>query len=132
MATYRGTDGNVTIATNSVANVQSWTLETSREVLDTTAMLATAKTKTLDIPDGRGRFTARLDYADTAQAALIDMALANAVPSALAFEFRVTGTTKKFTGNLLVPNAVVTGQRGQLFDVEFTYEITGACGVSWS
>jgi len=131
MPTYRGSDGSIKIATNAVANVQQWTLENVREVLDTTAMSDTATTKTLDLPDGRGRFTCRLDYNDTAQAALVDQAIANAVPSALAFEFLVAAT-KKFTGNLLVAGATVTGQRGQLFDVEFAYEVTGAVGVSWS
>lgn len=130
MATYRGSDGSITVATNSVANVQQWTLDVDRDVLDTTAMADTAKTKTLDLPDARGRFTARLDYGDTAQAALVDQAVANAVPSALAFEFIVLAG-KKFTGNLLCAGASVVGQRGQLFDVEFAYEVTGAVGVTW-
>lgn len=132
MATYRGTDGNLKIATNSVANIISWSLEVARDVLDTTAMQATAKTKTLDLPDARGRATCRLDGADTAQAAMIAQMIAGAVPSVLAFKFIVTGATKEFTGNLLVASGTISGQQGQLFDIEFAFEVDGAVGMTWS
>lgn len=131
MATYRGSDGSVTVSASSVAELQSWELDTERPFLDDTAMGDAAETGTLDIPAGGGRLVMRLDYDDTAQAALVDMLVAGTVPTALAAEFRLSAA-KKFTSSILPTRAVIRAQRGQLVDMDVTYKVTGGVTVSWS
>lgn len=131
MATYRGSDGSLTIDGDSMAELQSWKLNTSRPVLDTTAMGDTAGEKRLDILNWDGEATVNFDYGDPAQAALVDAMLAAAEPAAMAGVFRVSAT-KTFTGNILPTSIPITSQRGNLVTASFSFTGTGALAVAWA
>lgn len=127
-----GWDDNAaaTFVANSIAQITQWSLDSDRDVLDTTVMGSTGKEKTLDLPDWRGRATALLDYGDAYQAEFIDQAKANAIPTALALTLGII-EGRQFWGDVLAQGFSVTGQQGQIFTVEFSFEGTGALAANW-
>jgi len=132
MAKYRGVKGSVTIGGNSVANVSAWDLTVSRPYIEGTSMGDAAKTGDLDYPGGRGNITARLDYADLAQKALIDMLVSNDDPTPLAFVGTVSSTgPKQVSCNILPTSASIGARVGNHVEVSFPFETDGAVTVSW-
>jgi len=132
MATFRGSDGVLTLATNPLANMQSFEFTLERDWLDTTALGDTAETGTLDIEKGNGRFTCQLDYDDTPQAAALDILLAGTSgASALAAVFQMAAG-KTFTGNILPLSATVRSQKGSLVTVDVAFRFTGGTASAWS
>jgi len=115
---------------NSIAQITQWTAEIAREVLDKTVMGSTGIEKTLDIPDWRGRATALLDYGDTQQGALIDEIITGDAVAEFALTLGVIAG-RQFWGDIVAQGFTITGQRGQLFTVEFNFEGTGAIAVNW-
>lgn len=132
MASYRGSQGSLSLGGNVVAEVKSWEADVERPVLDTTALGDTAETKDIDIPRWSGRFTAQLDYSDTAQAAVVDQIVAGTNASVLAFEGRVSSTTKKMTGNVLINRASVTTSLGSIVMLSCDFVGSGAAAIAWS
>lgn len=115
---------------NSIAQITQWNAEISREVLDKTVMGSTGIEKTLDIPDWRGRATALLDYGDAMQKELIDEIITGDAVAEFALTLGVIAG-RHFWGDIVAQGFTVTGQRGQLFTVEFTFEGTGALAANW-
>lgn len=132
MATYRGTDGNLSIGGNAIGELKSWELNIDRDIIDTTSMQDTAVTKDLDIPNGTGSCEVDLDYDDTAQAALIDQVVASASATAAAAVFTMA-SGKTFTCNVLCASAGVNSAvRNGNVRVRFGLEVSGAVSVVWA
>lgn len=126
----------VTFVSNSVAQVKAWEAVPSRPVIEKTTMGDIARRITLDVPMWRGTVRVTMDYGDTKQAAFVDAVLTNNDASALAVALVVASTAstgpKQFWGDIMPQNAKVTGQRGALFEIEFSFEGEGALTPNWN
>lgn len=131
MATFRGSTGQVTLTPNIVGELQSWSLTLSRAHLETTAIGDSARTGTLDTPQGTGELAANFDYGDAAQAALVDMLVANTDPTPIAAVFQLA-TGKTISTNILPTSAPISAQRGALVTVSFAFETDGPATVAWA
>lgn len=129
MPAYRGNDGSVTIAGASVAKVQSWELNASREEMETSGMQDPAKTFTRDIPEATGSMVVLLDKADAAQSALIDDVLADTEP-ALAAVFLVK-TGKTFSCSVLPLTVQIGSERGSIVKATINFRVSGVITSAW-
>lgn len=66
MASHKGCEGVVKVADNTVAEVRSWNLDETTEILDASAMGSCAKVKKAGMTDGTGSITCLWDETDTA------------------------------------------------------------------
>lgn len=132
MATFRGTDGSVSVSASTVTQVREWSMDVERDFIDETFLGATAEEGSLDIPAATGQLQMDLDYDDAAQAALVDQAVAGTVPTALAVEL-LAATGKKFTGNILIERASIAARtRGGNITLQCNYRFTGGVTVDWT
>ena len=65
MAVHKGSEGYVKVGSNTVAEVQSWSLTESSETLDTTSMGDSARTYTPSLTSASGSVAVRWDETDT-------------------------------------------------------------------
>lgn len=130
MSTFRGMDGSVTIATNVVAEVVSWSLNVARDLLEDTAMLDAAKTYKAGLNDWEGQLTCHLDYGDTlGQKALIDNIL-NSSGATVALEL-IVATGKKFSGTAVPTSMQINQEKTSIVSVAFGFKAASALAVSW-
>lgn len=133
MAKYRGVKGSIKIGDNTMAEVTGWEFTPSRPYIEATSLGDAAKKGDLDYPGGTGRVTARLDYGDAAQAAIIGMLVSNDDPTPLAWTGIVSGTgPKQISCNILPTSAPISGRVGGHVEVSFAFESDGAISVSWT
>lgn len=133
MATFRGMDGSVTFAAAVVGEIKSWSINASAEMLEDTAMGDKWKTFVGGIAEWSGQATANLDYGDTnGQKAMVDkIAVATPASTGAALEFLVN-TGKKYTGTALVSGFQITQQIGEIVQVQFDFQGSGALAVTWA
>lgn len=134
MATYRGSEGEVTIDGTAIGELQRWEVNPSRPYLRDDAIGDTARTGKLDTPEWSGSLQLNLDYDDAQQATLIDVLLVNAAVPTIAFVGLVDGTggTKQMSGNIVPLNASITAERGSLVTVEIPFNGDGQLSFSWT
>jgi predicted secreted protein len=134
MATFRGQDGSMKFATNAVAKLKSWALNSSVDILEDTGMGDPWKTNQPGVAEWSGQGEAFLDYGDTAQKAIIDKIMAATPPTGTsAMEFQVSATgPKKFTGNAIVTSIQITSQIGNIVTVSFSFTGSGALVPAWT
>lgn len=134
MATWRGSEGEVTIDGTAITELQRWEVDPSRPYLRDDAIGDSARTGTLDIPEWSGTLQLNLDYGDAQQATLIDVLLANTAPPTIAFVGLVDGTggTKQLSGNIIPLNASIVAEKGSLVTVEIPFNGDGVLSISWS
>jgi predicted secreted protein len=133
MANYRGMDGSVTFATNTVAELKGWSINTSIEILDPTVQGDKWRKAVGGLASWTGAAQGNVDYGDTnGQKAIVDKLIA-ATPASTAFasEFLI-GTTKKITGNIVVTTIAIASQMGEIATIQFTFTGNGAPTMSWS
>lgn len=134
MATHRGSQGEVTIDSTAIGELQRWEVDTNRPYLRDDAIGDDARTGKVDIPEWSGTLQLNLDLGDAQQKALYDILLANTDPTEPAFEGLVDGTggSKKFTGDILPLSASIVAEKGNLVTMEITFNGQGSLTVSWS
>lgn len=134
MATYKGSDGEVTIDSTAIGELQRWEVETNRPYLRDDAIGDSGRTGKLDIPEASGSLQLNLDYGDAQQATLIDVLLSNDDAPTIAFEGLVDGTggSKKITGDILPLTATIVAEKGSLVTVEVPFNFQGQASISWS
>lgn len=123
MTTYRGNSGVLKLATNAVAELTGFTIQTKIGILDDTAQGDTSRTKKDDgLPDFSGSGRGYYFPGDAnGQAVVIEGA-------ELAGEFAPIGTTtglQKLTGDIIVSGVSITSENASIVNFEFTFEGTG-------
>jgi len=128
MTVSTGKDGNVKIGTDAVANIKSWTLETTAETQDASKMgtagnwrdhLATLKS-------WAGSVDAWWDAADMGQAAL-------SLGDTVTLDLFPTGDASaqiKFSGSAIITGTPKTAAVDGLIEVSFSFQGTGALAES--
>lgn len=119
MATQRGFKGAVKLGANTVAHVQEWSLDISRDEDEVSGLGAKTKKVQFEQIDYTGRVRVKFDYGDTnGQKALLDEALAE-TPSGVSADLETEDGTS-FTGTTGVSNVQITNQKGRAPEATFT------------
>ena len=131
MAVFVFTNGYVSIGGyNLSAFVKQVTLRTTHDVIETTAMGATAKTRIAGLADNAMTVEFNQDFA--AGTAGVEALIYPLLGTAAAFEVRptaaVVGTANpKYTGNALISEwAPIDGSIGELLTTSASWPISGA------
>ena len=126
-------DAAVTFASNSVAEIRSWSLTTALEIIDDTVKGDTHKTFLGGLATWEGTATAWLDYDDTEQAELID-AIANDPPDgAIAGLMFQVASGKTWYGGAEIQNFRTESQEGSaVTPVTFDFQGTGQVLPDWN
>jgi len=129
MPFYTGRTGKLKIGTNQVSKVRNWTLDTSVNMLDTTALGDTANTFTPGLSSATGSATLSYYNGDTTDVTdlLTRIAKTGAVTDAdvAALTFEV-GPDQYFTANAFINSASITSSTDELTTVSFNFTINGA------
>ncbi|HEX7048656.1 MAG TPA: hypothetical protein VF188_00470 [Longimicrobiales bacterium] len=120
----------VLFVSNSLAEVTAWSATPARPVLDRTVMGDDARRIVLDIPGWSGNIEALFDYGDAEQKAFIDAVGSDSAPATVGLVLAVD-TDKHLYGHVQPESAQVTGQRGALVTVQFTFQGEGALATDW-
>ena len=125
MATHLGKEGTVQVGSNAIAEIRSFSVDETIDVVEDTSMGDSAKTYLASIKDFSGTIDVLFDETDTnGQTAL-------SVGSSVTVNFAPEGTT---TGDVkLTGTAIVTGKSvSSSFDglVESTITIQGTGGLT--
>lgn len=123
MAAEAGIGGSVKSGAATVANIGDWTLTLSVDVPDTTPFGAAGsyRTKTPTIKDWNGKFSGRLDPADTTG----QVALINGLGSSFSFVFAIDAT-HNWTGNGIVTGLAPKSSATGLNEIDITIDGNGA------
>lgn len=132
MPFYTGRTGKLKIggiSGNQISKVRNWTLDTSVNMLDTTALGDTANTFTPGLSSATGSATLSYYNGDTTDVTnlLEKIAKTGAVTDAdvvtLTFE---VGPDQYFTANAFINSASITSSTDELTTVSFNFTINGA------
>jgi predicted secreted protein len=123
MATTAGKDGAVKLTTNSVAEVDTWSLDSSLDIQDITSFGDAWHRKAGTLKDWSGKFSGRLDMTDTNG----QLAVWNALNGLTTVAIRLyVGATNYFSGTALIkqwsPKSSVDG----MVEFDATFEGSGA------
>lgn len=134
MASFRGSQGEVTIDGTAIGELMRWEVTFERPYIDRTRIGDSARSGTLDIPEWSGTLRLAFDYGDAQQATLMDVLVGNAAVPTIAFVGLVDGTggTKQVSGNIVPTSAPVTAEQGSDVEVEFSFNGDGSATISWS
>jgi len=133
------TNVTVTFASNSVAELRSWSLdEASLEMVDVTRKGHTHRQHKGAIGTWSGSASAYLDYGDTVQAELIDK-LASGTPTLTSgtLGFVIEGTaavpSKMLYGSVILSNFAISSPEGSaVVEVTFNFQGTDALATDWN
>ena len=125
MATHLGKEGTVQVGSNAIAEIRSFSIDESIDVVEDTSMGDSAKTYLASIKDFSGTIDVLYDETDTnGQTAL-------SVGSSVTVNFAPEGTDSgdvKLTGTAIVTGKSVTSSFDGL--VESTISIQGSGGLT--
>lgn len=132
MATIRGNDGNVSVATNTIVKVVSFELDVERQLLEDTGMGDAARTFKGGFTQWSGRITARFDPADTTgQKVMIDDILAASAPASKAMVF-TDDTGQTWSGNALPIRMGLRQEIDGIVEIDFELQGDGALTPSFT
>ena len=120
----------VSFAAASLAEVRAWSATPSRPVLDRTVMGDTARRILLDVPQWTGTVECLLDYGDPEQKELIDAIKENGVLGDIGVVL-AAATDRHIYGHIRPTSAAITGERGALFTVSFSFEGEEGLALDW-
>jgi hypothetical protein len=128
MPFYTGRTGKLKLAGSEVAKVRNWTLDTSVNMLDTTALGDTANTYTPGLFSATGSATLSYYNGETTDVTnlLEKIAKTGAITDSdeIALTFEV-GTSQSFTADAFINSASITSSTDELTTVSFNFTING-------
>ena len=122
MATHKGSEGIVKVGTNTVAEVRSYSIDESADVLEDTSMGDSAKTYLASLTSFSGSLDVFWDETDTAQSALT---VGSSVTLNVYPEGDATGDTY-YSGTALVTGVSRTGSFDGMVEASITVQGSGA------
>lgn len=134
MAFYRGQDGSLTVGGSAMLQLESWSLTTTLEELDTTSMGDPWKSVVGGQASWSGQASAKIDLvaASVQNTTVAQLIAATPAGTTAALVFRANGTTKTFSGNALLKNIQVQEQLGQIVKITFDFTGSGALAFAWT
>lgn len=133
MATFRGLDGSVSFATNTVAELTGWTLNIAAEELDDTAMGDSFRSSKGGLVKWNGTLVGHLDYGDTnGQKAILDeLMVANPAGASVAMVF-IVDTGKSFAGNATVLSIDIDTSIDGIVGITVSFSGAGSLLPTWA
>lgn len=128
MPFYTGRTGKLKLGGSEVSKVRNWTLDTSVNMLDTTALGDTANTFTPGLFSGTGSATLSYYNGDTTDVTnlLEKIAKTGAITDSdevtLTFE---VGPNQSFTADAFINSASITSSTDELTSVSFNFTLNG-------
>ena len=122
MAVLRGVNGSLKVATNTVAEMNNWSLEVSQDFADTTAFGDTMKESTPTFASWTGSGEGKLDLTDTNGQVALQTAWLGA--STVDVRFYVTAASY-YHGDAYV-SASITAGVDNIVEVSYTFTSAGA------
>lgn len=126
MATYKGSDGVVTIGGSTVGEIRSFSIEESADTIEDTKMGDTARTYKPSLTSFTASIDALFDNDDAGQDALT-------IGSQVACVFRSQGdgsTNMERSGNGIVTGISINQAYDGLVETSFTLQGTGALDIT--
>lgn len=128
MPFYTGRTGKLRLGGSEVAKVRNWTLDTSVNMLDTTALGDAANTFTPGLFSATG--SATLSYYNGATTDVTDLLTKIAKTGAITDSDEVTltfevGTSQSFVADAFINSASITSSTDELTTVSFNFTING-------
>ena len=122
MATHKGSEGVIKVGSNTVAEVRSYSIDESADVLEDTSMGDSAKTYLASLTSFSGSLDVFWDETDTAQSALT---VGSSVTLNVYPEGDATGDTY-YSGTALVTGVSRTGSFDGMVEASITVQGSGA------
>lgn len=123
MTALSGIGGNFKVSTNTVAEIDKWSLDISAELLETQSFGDTWKEKIAGLKEWSGSGEGRWDMTDTTgQKALQDALLGG---TTVAVRLYVDADTY-YSGNAFIKQISPSAELAGTVDVQFQFEGTGA------
>jgi hypothetical protein len=122
MANHRGSDGTVHVGTDAVAEIRSWSLESTADTIEDSVMGDSARTYQVGLASWSASVDCYWDDDDTAQTALTAGA---SVSLTLYPEGTAAGGTK-YTGTALVTSVSTSSSFDGMLEVSFSATGTGS------
>ena len=132
MATTAGTDGFVKLSTNDIAEVKSWTLDQTLEILDASVLGTSGnRVKQASFRDWKGTLECFWDPTDTNGQVAINTAMANGTTVSIVLqpEGEDTGDTQ-YTGTAFISSVSYSGAFDNLVTATIAFEGSGALTTS--
>lgn len=126
MANHKGSEGTVHVGTDAIAEIKSYSVNETMNVIDDTNIGDTAKTFQSGSTEWDGSVDVFWDETDTAQIALT-------IGSSITAKFYPEGATtgdKYYTGTALVTGLSVSSAIDGMVDASYTLKGTGALTLS--
>lgn len=133
MAPIVGYSGSCTAATNTVGTAKAWSLDLSRETVDTTNFASNGwKESVSTLQMWSGTITVNFDGgADSGEASLISgLTSGSSVALELITSATGAGTAEKFSGNANITSIPITNDVNGIIEVSFAFEGTGELTIA--
>ena len=127
MATISGNNGTVKVGSGTLAEIKSFSLNTTNDILETTPMGVSFKTFKAGLSEASGDIACHLDVTDTDGQEALD------VGAEISLDLRPNGDTSgdpKFTLTAVVTGVTISQTIGDIVERSFTFQANG--GVTQS
>jgi hypothetical protein len=132
-------NATVTFTSNSIGEITAWTIDTvEQELIEDTVKGDTTRTYKGGYVNWNGSATARLDYGDAKQGALIDLITGGSADGTIAtlvfqVEAGAVGEQKILYGAAYLTSFSVNSPEGSsIVDASFNFQGRGDLGVDWN
>lgn len=122
MATFKGNEGTVLSGSNAVAEIRSFTVNETADVIEDTAMGDAAKTYVASFKDATATVECYFDDTDTTGQGSFD------VGASVTVNFQMEGNTSgdhKLSGTALITGKDVSSASDGMVEATYTMQITG-------
>ena len=122
MATFKGNEGTVLSGTNAVAEIRSFTVNETADVIEDTTMGDAAKTYVASFKDATATVECYFDDTDTNGQSTFD------VGASVTVNFQMEGNTSgdhKLSGTALITGKDVSAAADGMVEATYTMQITG-------
>lgn len=127
MATYQGFNGNVKVGANTVAEISEFSLDITRDMVETQSFGDSWKEMTSTLASWSGTFTGRWDMSDTNGQAALQSALTGGTSVTLNL---FTDATKKYSGTAFITQVSVGASVDGVVEADFSFAGSGSLSYS--
>lgn len=123
MATYQGFNGSVKVGSTAVAEIAEFTLDISRDTVETQSFGDSWKEMTTTLASWSGTFRGRWDMADTAGQGALQSALTGGTSVSLSL---LTASNKTYSGTAFVTGISVGASVDGVVEGNFSFAGSGS------
>ena len=122
MACYSGKDGSLKFDSQAIGRVRDWSINSTVETLDSTALGEDARVFCVGLKTATGSATI-FYHSDNNISTILDNCITTGTPSAGTMEL-IWGT-KKLTFSAIINSATITCSTGEVMSADVSFQMTG-------